>query len=206
MTQSLHIAVIAAHPRRRSFTLAMATAFADACRADGAVVEVRDLYRLGFDPRLRAREMPDHPGYAPRADVVRERQAIGDANVFALFYPLWFNAPPAMLKGYVDRVFGMGFGYSPIQRGGNQPLLVGRKLVSFTSSGAPQDWVERSGAWAAMHKQFDEHLSLMTGLEIADRHNFGAIGPGLAPIRFKECCAEVDRHARRLTAGHRPAS
>jgi NAD(P)H dehydrogenase (quinone) len=66
--------------------------------------------------------------------------------------------------------------------------------------------VERSGAWAAMHKQFDEHLSLMTGLEIADRHNFGAIGPGLAPIRFKECCAEVDRHARRLTAGHRPAS
>ena len=62
------------------------------------------------------------------------------------------------------------------------------------------------GAWAAMQKQFDEHLSLMTGLKIEGRHNFGAIGPGLAPIRFKECCAEVDRRARRLTASHTPTA
>lgn len=68
---------------------------------------VRDLYRLNFDPRLRARELPDHEGYAARPDVRRERSAIEDADVFALFYPLWFNAAPAIMKGYMDQVFGM---------------------------------------------------------------------------------------------------
>lgn len=128
----------------------MAEAFAGAARAAGAGVVERDLYRLGFDPRLRAGEMPDHLVAAARADVVREREAIGGADIFAFFYPLWFNATPAMMKGYVDRVFGMDFGYTARQQGGNQPGLRGRKMITFTSSGAPQDWVERSGAWAAM--------------------------------------------------------
>ncbi|MBU2417230.1 MAG: NAD(P)H-dependent oxidoreductase, partial [Alphaproteobacteria bacterium] len=47
------IAVIVAHPRRRSFTIAMSTAFTEAARAAGAEVVERELYRLGFDPRLR---------------------------------------------------------------------------------------------------------------------------------------------------------
>lgn len=205
MASPLQITVIAAHPRRRSFTLAMAETFAEAGASAGAEVELRDLYRLGFDPRLRAGEMPDRRGHAPRADVVREREAIGGAGLFAFFYPLWFNAPPAMLKGYVDRVFGMDFGYSSIRQGGNQPLLAGRKLVSFTSSGAPQDWVERTGAWDAMQKHFDEHLAAMTGLELIGHHNFGSVGPGLPPARFAAHRDEVAERARRIVANYAPA-
>lgn len=140
------IAVLVSHPRRRSFTIALSLAFAEAARTAGATVVERDLYRLRFDPRLRAGEMLDHLGAEVRADVARERRAIADADIFAFFYPLWFNAPPAMMKGYMERVFGMDFGYTARQHGGNQPMLGGRKMVTFTSSGAPQDWVERSGA------------------------------------------------------------
>ena len=53
----------------------------------------------------------------------------------------------------------MGFGYSSFGLEGNQSMLSGRRLVSFTSSGAPQHWVERSGAWDAMRKHFDDHLA-----------------------------------------------
>ncbi len=197
---ALRIAVIVAHPRRRSFTVTMAEAFAEAAREAGAEVTERDLYRLRFDPRLRAEEMPDHFGAQVRPDVARERQAIAGAEVFAFFYPLWFNATPAMMKGYVDRVFGMDFGYSARQHGGNQPMLRGRKMATFTSSGAPQDWVERSGAWAAMQKHFDEHFAAMTGMEIVGRYNVGGVVGGMRREAVDRHRADVAREARRIVA------
>ena len=57
-----------------------------------------------------------------------ERARIEAADVYALIYPLWFNAPPAILKGYVDRVFSLGFGYDA-ELGGNRPLLAGKQLM-----------------------------------------------------------------------------
>lgn len=191
-------AVIVAHPRRRSFTLAMAEAWAEAAGAAGAEVVVRDLYRLGFDPLMHEDELPDHAGFAPRADVVQERRLIGDAGVFVLVYPLWFNATPAMMKGYIDRVFGMGFGYGPPSGGGNQPLLTGRRLVSFTASGAPQHWVEASGAWAAMQAHFDEHLAAVCGLELAGRYNFGGVHAGVRDDAVARHLDEVRARAAAL--------
>ncbi len=192
------IAVIVAHPRRRSFTVSMAEAFAATARLGGAEVVIRDLYRLRFDPRLRAEEMPDHLGAAIRADVARERDAIGGADIFAFFYPLWFNATPAMMKGYVERVFGMDFGYTARAHGGNQPHLGGRKMVTFTSSGAPQDWVEKSGAWEAMQKHFDEHFAAMTGMEIIGHHNVGGVGGGMRRDAVERHRQEVVARAQRI--------
>ncbi|MND88444.1 hypothetical protein D3C80_804700 [compost metagenome] len=194
--------LVVAHPRSRSFTLAMAEAYAEAARAEGAKVDLRDLYRMGFDPVLHAQELPGHDDFAPRADVVAERAALADADLFAFFYPLWFNAPPAMLKGYVERVFGMGFGYSPFGREGNRPLLAGRKLVSFTSSGAPQHWVERSGAWDAMHRHFDDHFAAVTGLESLGHFNIGGVGTGLRDDVVARHAQEVAERARAITRAH----
>lgn len=196
-------ALIVAHPRAHSFTLAMAEAYAAAAREEGAEVIVRDLYRLGFDPLLQADELPDHEGFQPRADVLSERAVIGDADVFAFFYPLWFNAPPAMLKGYVERVFGMGFGYSSFGLEGNQPMLSGRRLVSFTSSGAPQPWVERSGAWDAMRKHFDDHLAAVTGLELIGHYNIGEVAPGMREDVVARHAAGVAATARKIAHGGR---
>lgn len=202
-TTAPRIAVIAAHPRKRSFTLTMAAAFAEAARAGGCAVDVRDLYRLRFDPRLRAEEIPDHLGVTVRSDVARERSAIAGADIFAFFYPLWFNATPAMMKGYVDRVFGMDFGYSAFHEGGNQPLLGGRKMVTFTSSGAPQNWVEASGAWSAMREHFDAHFAAMTGMEIIGHHNFGSVGGGMRKETVENHRLEVQERCRRIVAAYR---
>ena len=198
------IAILAAHPRRRSLTVVMAQAFADAARAAGSDVVERDLYRLRFDPCLHANEMPGRQGATVRADVAREREAIGDADIFAFFYPLWFNATPAMMKGYIDRVFGMGFGYTALQKGGNQPGLRGRRMITFTSSGAPQEWVERSGAWAAMQTHFDEHFAAVTGLEIIGHHNVGGVGGGMRKdVVDRHRQAVADRARQIIAAGPR---
>lgn len=196
-------AIIAAHPRVDSFTLSMARAYAAEVEAAGDIAVTRDLYRMRFDPLLHPGELPDHPGFGPRSDVINERREIEDADIFTLVYPLWFNAPPAMLKGYVDRVFGMGFGYSPHREGGNHPLLSGRKLVSFTSSGAPQHWVEASGAWSAMLNHFDLHLAAVAGLEMIGHHNLGGIVPGLRANVVEGHLADVRRHAHAIALAYR---
>jgi NAD(P)H dehydrogenase (quinone) len=172
-------ALIVAHPNPASFNLAVAKAYADMARQMKHEVVLRDLYRMDFDPRLQAGEIPTPGGFAPGPDVVAERAAIGDADVFAFVYPLWFYAPPAMLVGYIDRVFGMGFGFGAIQGGGNRPLLDGRKMISFTTTGSPLEWVKGEGAWSAIRNIFDSHLAQVCGLTVLDHVHFGGVAPGM---------------------------
>src|SRR5512146_161218 len=149
-------AVIVVHPKAESFTASMAKAYEDAVFAKGGSVVVRDLYRVKFNPCLGEYELPWSPQFRVADDVAAERALLNDAGVFAFFYPLWLNSPPAMLKGYMERVFGMGFAYQR-GRGGNEPLLTGRHLISVSSSGAPMDWINKTGAWQAMRTLYDSH-------------------------------------------------
>jgi NAD(P)H dehydrogenase (quinone) len=192
-------AVIVAHPNPGSFNCAVAQAYAEAVRAFGDEAVVRDLYHLNFDLRLQALEIPWAKGYAPGDDVVIERQVLKDAKVFVLVYPLWFNAPPAMLKGYIDRVFGMGFGYQPAH-GASEPLLQGRSLVSFTTSGAPGRWIEETGAVRALRSAFDDHIAEMCGLAVLEHHHFGGVIPNLSPELVGGMLGEVRETARKLFA------
>ncbi|HVI33543.1 NAD(P)H-dependent oxidoreductase [Phenylobacterium sp.] len=192
-------AVIFAHPKPDSFTAAVAETYAEAARALGHEAVVRDLYRMGFDPCLKAEEIPTAEGYKVAADVAAERALLDDADVFAFVYPFWFNAPPAILKGYVDRVFGMGFGFEPAA-GGTQALLDGRKMISFSSSGAPEDWVRETGAMAALHTLFDNHLAGVCGLTVVDHIHVGGIVPGLTPEWMSQILENVRGTVRRCFA------
>lgn len=189
-------AIILAHPKPDSFTSAMAVAYAAALRAHGHEVLLRDLYRMGFDPRLAADELPGPGVPVPRDDVKDERIRISDAGAFAFVYPVWFNAPPAMLKGYIDRVFGMGFGYG-MAGGANTPLLTGASLVSITSSGAPESWMVETGALEAMRKLFDEHVGAVCGLSVLEHLHFGGIVPGITPEAVEACADQVRALAAR---------
>src|SRR4249920_388786 len=104
-------AVIVAHPKVQSFTMSVANAYCEAAAGKGHDVLLRDLYRMNFAPCLGAEEIPVPGGFAPGGDVLQERNLLADVNVFTFVYPFWMNAQPAMLKGYIDRVFGMGFAY-----------------------------------------------------------------------------------------------
>jgi NAD(P)H dehydrogenase (quinone) len=168
-------AVIFAHPSARSFTGSVANTYADAVVALGQQVVIRDLYRMNFDPRLTEEELPFTNNARPRPDVIAERQLLADADAFALIYPFWLNAPPAMLKGYLDRVFGYGFAYG--RNGRSEPLLKGRFLITFSSSGAPLHWVRETGAFEAVGKLFDIYFAELCGLSFLGHTHFGAIVP-----------------------------
>lgn len=190
-------AVIVAHPNPESFNLAVARTYEAALKAAGHTVVLRDLYAMGFDPRLAADEIPGARTFAPHADVLAERELLRDVTVFAFVYPLWLNAPPAMLKGYLDRVFGMGFAYGA-GSGGTEPLLRGRSMISFSSSGAPTEWVHSTGAWDALRKLFDEHFASVAGLTVLDHIHFGNIVPGMRRDAVERLLANVRTAAARF--------
>ena len=183
-------AVIVAHPSLQSYTSSMASSYREAGLAAGHDVIYRDLYRMNFDPCLAESELPWAKSYALRDDVIAEREILKDVDVFALFYPLWLNAQPAILKGYLERVFGMGFAYRR-EGSGNVPMLKGKRLISFTNSGAPTEWVIQSGAWQAMRTLFDGHFAAVCGLEVVDHIHFGGVVPGIRADSVKADMSKV---------------
>lgn len=179
-------AVILAHPRPRSFTRLLAETYVEAARSLGHEAELVDLNAIGFDPRMPAEELPTLPDPRPGEDVLAERARLEDVDVFVLVYPIWFGLPPAILKGYVERVFTAGFGYRSLKGGGLHPMLEGRRLISFTSSGSENAWLVESGGWDALRTAFDQRLAAATGLDVIDHHNFGGVDADLDPALIPE--------------------
>ena len=190
-------ALIISHPKAKSFTASVAQAYATACKALHHDTVVRDLYEMAFDPCLRAAELPFASDFRTEPDVALERNLLKTCDVFALFYPLWLNAPPAMMKGYLERVFGFGFAYG---NGGHSynPLLSGRKLISFSSSGAPLVWVRQTGALAAISALFDDYFAGLCGMDALEHVHIGGVTPGAsAPFveaRLEEVRGTVNKY------------
>lgn len=183
-------AIILAHPARSSLNAAIARTYAETIIHLGHEVLLRDLYRMRFNPCLRASEIPGPKAPVFRPDVLREREHLADAEVFVLVYPLWFNMPPAILKGYIDRVFGMGFGFTPTF-GGTNPALTGRKLISFTTSGAPDAWMRETDALSGLTRLFDAHLAGTCGLTAVDHVHFGGMVSGITDEAYDEVIGKV---------------
>jgi NAD(P)H dehydrogenase (quinone) len=124
---------------------------------------------------------------------------LNDADVFALCYPFWLNTPPAMLKGYLERVFGFGFAYG--KNGRSEPLLDERKLITFTSSGAPLHWLQETGAFDAEKALFDRYFAELCGMTFVDHLHFGGITPGARADYIEARLLEVEAAVKKHFAG-----
>jgi NAD(P)H dehydrogenase (quinone) len=92
-------------------------------------------------------------------DVATEIAVIEKAEVFVLVYPVWFGAPPAMLKGYVDRVLGAGFSYGAIRDRSRHRFMGSKQLLSISTSGNSIQWLDEQGAWLSLRTVFGEYLA-----------------------------------------------
>jgi NAD(P)H dehydrogenase (quinone) len=191
MTRPLKHAIIVAHPEKGSFTSAIAERYAEAVRARGHEVIFRDLYRLGFDPVLKAEERQGRPG----ADVVAEWDALGDIDVFVLAYPIWFGAPPAILVGYIDRVLGAGRARGEDQPGSRSAVLHGRHLVSLTLSGSMSAWLDEKGVLESLRTVYDRYLGEVFGLPETHHFHFDGVQPGLPERDYRFHLAQAGEAA-----------
>lgn len=97
--------IVLSHPAKRSFTGDWAAASAEGLVAAGYDVVLSDLYRMGFDPVLGEKES-SAPHIRPEAEA--ELRKVEAADVLVFHFPIWWFGPPAILKGWFDRVLVHG--------------------------------------------------------------------------------------------------
>lgn len=105
----MDVSVILAHPRQKSFNHALAGEVLDALRQDRHTVRFHDLYTERFDPLLPFEEIRKGGRVDPR--VAEHCAEIAEAEGIVFVHPNWWGQPPAILKGWVDRVLRAGVGY-----------------------------------------------------------------------------------------------
>jgi len=129
----MKILLIYAHPPGDSFNQALKDIFLEGVQNAGHQVDLIDLYQDGFDPVLPEGEMRGKT--VP--DIVRGYQErIRQADVLVFIFPVWWYRSPAILEGFIDRVFTSGFAYKYI---GRRPkgLLPCRRAVVIETYGGP---------------------------------------------------------------------
>lgn len=192
--------VILCHPDEDSFCASVAHTYCQTVEQVGHSAELRDLYRIGFDPVLKSRERPTRPDFVLSDDVAAELAAIDGADIFVLVYPIWFGLPPALLKGYVDRVLGAGFSHRAMQAQSFNPVMSGKRLLSFTSSGASWAWLNERAAYQALRDVFDNYLASAFSLLSAEHVHFSSIVDGLKERFVREHLFDVAEIARKNCA------
>lgn len=129
----MNILVIIGHPDSGSFSHALAQRFGQKAVSLGHQVKTIDLSCLDFDPILRKdkREQP------LEAALVESQDAILWAQKLIFFYPIWWGGMPALLKGWIDRVFLSGFAFKFKGILAWDKLLSGKSAHIFTTMDTP---------------------------------------------------------------------
>lgn len=149
----MHIHLVHAHPEPQSFTAAMRDVITDTATDVGHTVTVSDLYRMNFNPVMSAadfgqRRDPEHLTYALEQrhnwnentlapDIASEIARVMSADVLAFTFPLQWFGTPAILKGWVERVFISGPFYGGKRVYGAGGLAGKRAFAAFGLGGRP---------------------------------------------------------------------
>ena len=80
---------------------------------------------------------------------------------------------PALMKGYIDRVFTKGFAYNMDEEGQLQGLLAGKKVVILNNMGFPYDYYDKIGMLQSMKQTSDQGIFEFCGIEVAEHRFFG---------------------------------
>lgn len=130
------VSVILAHPDRGSFNHAIAATCLAVLRANGHKVNFHDLYAERFDCVLPSGEFPKDATLPP--EIEKHCSEISSASGIVIIHPNWWGQPPAILKGWVDRVIRPGVAYEFIEgdlgEGVPRGLLKARSATVFTTS------------------------------------------------------------------------
>jgi NAD(P)H dehydrogenase (quinone) len=154
------ILIVHAHPERQSFNGRLREVAVATLTGQGHEVQVSDLYAMGWNPvasgdDFAERRFPDQLQYdreqknavakglfAP--DVAAEIEKVVWCDVMILQFPLWWYSVPAIMKGWIDRVFANGLMYGAIGRF-DQGGMRGKRAMVTTTTGAYPSMVGPAG-------------------------------------------------------------
>lgn len=192
----MKVLIVHAHEEPHSFLGALKRTALETLEAGGHSVVISDLYRMGWkavadgadflerrDPHRLQRQMEEVAAGTLGTlshDIMEEQAKLRSCDGLILQFPLWWASMPAILKGWVDRVFTQGFAYRPdacYETG----LLKGRKAMLCLSTGAPESAFQEGGLYGAMDRilhPIQHGILAFCGFEVLPP--FVAFAPGQA--------------------------
>jgi len=156
----MNVLIVLAHPERNSFNGALFDTACETFASNGHQMQTSDLYRMNFDPcsgasNFTSRKNADYlklqieeihatetGGFA--AEIEQEMRKVEAADLILLQFPLWWFSLPAILKGWVDRVFAMGRTYGN-GRFYEHGVFRGKRAMLSLTTGGPVEAYESGG-------------------------------------------------------------
>ena len=129
--------IILGHPKPGSFNHAIAETVRQHLQRNGHEVVLHDLYQECFDPVLPVEELNAPEEELPE-NIRSHMQEIRDADILAFVHPNWWGGPPAILRGWLDRVVRQGFAYR-FTPNGPIPMFTEKAVQIFSTSNTPRD-------------------------------------------------------------------
>ena len=194
----MKVLIVYCHPRKESLNRAILDTSIKTFEKNGHSVEVRDLYAMKFNPILEgddAIHIENHKFVRVNEsfpeDVQIEMQHILDADLLMYIYPIWWNGFPAMLKGYVERVFQHGFAYS-FESDEPKKNFSGKKALFVHTTGQPQDTPEAKQLTKRIKSVTSEWMFNSNGVEVLDHMVYGRV-PYLDEDELKSILIDVEQ-------------
>lgn len=162
--------IVYAHPNTDSLNHAILETTVNSLKKNGHEVIVRDLYALDFYPVLKPEDTKVMKAVETPQDIQIEQEYLTEADVITFIYPIWWAGLPAILKGYVDRVFSYGFAYGPSK------MLKGKKGFMISTFGTPKEMYDQTGMTVGLKVTSDTGIFEFVGIEPVEHLFFGSIG------------------------------
>lgn len=168
-------------------TMHAAEAFANSARASGHFIERADLVAEAFDPVLLAPDEPDwnDAGKTYSAAVLREIERVERNDTTVIFFPVWWWSMPAILKGWIDRVWNHGWAYG----GKTYPH---QRVLMVAIAGNEREAYEKRGYDIAMRTQIVTGILNYCGVENVELEIlYGSIEDEERPIEVINTAAQL---------------
>jgi len=161
---------------------------------DSVPFEVLDLYRLGFNPVL-SEDQSRNWGANLDVQILKYQSILSSSNAWILIYPCWWSSPPAILKGFFDRVLTNGFSHK-IQNGHVVPLLNGHNALILQTFSYCADQEKKLGS---ISKHFVQNAILSACGINSNEIDIYSVDT-LAPSAFEHTLKYVPGAVRRILA------
>ncbi|HUW63673.1 MAG TPA: NAD(P)H-dependent oxidoreductase [Spirochaetia bacterium] len=137
----MNVSLILAHPDKYSFNRAIAETALDVLDRNSHTVFFHDLYEENFAPVLLKEEIPKNAPLDPLAQSYCHE--ISESDGIIIVHPNWWGQPPAILKGWVDRIIRPGVAYEFAENDGGEGIPVGLlkadTALVFNTSNTPKE-------------------------------------------------------------------
>lgn len=162
--------IIYSHPNDESLNHHFLNTVTEILQAQDHEIRIRDLYHFDFNPVLSLQDLKDQRSGQLSEDIKEEQEHILWADHITFIYPIWWTGMPAIMKGFIDRVFSYGFAYR-YDQGIQKGLLKGKRATIINTHGKSKAEYESMGMDRALSLTSDKGVYTYCGLEI-NRHLF----------------------------------